>query len=228
MVIPGIFEETVDLAVRDIKLVANVAPVIQLDIADGLLVDGKTFLDLSFLLDLQSTAAIQLHLMVQKPEAFLLALPPTVRDVCAQVEAFMYNPSCMASYVNVLKAKNVRVGLSFNPQTPVVDFADCISQCDYVQLMTVQPGGQGRAFDARSLSKLAQFKRVYPATRVQVDGGIATDTLQLAVEAGADDVVAGAHIFASADPAQTYKDFVLQFDHARTAFLSSATSTQNQ
>lgn len=225
MVIPGIFEETIEKATQEINLVGNLAPKIQLDIADGLMVDGKTFLDLSFLLNLQIHAEIQLHLMVQKPESFLLALPPVIKDVCAQAEAFMYNPICLESYDDVLKAKSIRVGLSFNSQTPFEDFEDCIKQCDYVQFMTVNPGAQGRPFLMESLDKIARFKEKYPNTSLQVDGGISMETMRMVVKAGADDVVVGSQIFKSSNPAQTYRDFVLQFEHARTNLFHSRKSS---
>ncbi|PIS22036.1 hypothetical protein COT50_04140 [candidate division WWE3 bacterium CG08_land_8_20_14_0_20_41_10] len=221
MIIPGIFEETIEKAVQEINLMGNIAPKIQLDIADGLMVDGKTFLDLGFLQDFRIIAELQLHLMVQKPESFLLTLPPLVKDVCAQAEAFMYNPLCIESYHDVLKAKSVRVGLSFNPQTPFEDFEDCIKQCDYAQFMTVNPGAQGRPFIMQSLDKIARFKEKYPNTRLQVDGGITTETMRMVVKAGANDVVVGSQIFKSTNPAQTYQDFVLQFDHAHTNYLVS-------
>lgn len=224
MVIPGVFEETVEKATQEINLVGNLAPKIQLDIADGLLVDGKTFLDLSFLLNLQIVAEIQLHLMVQKPESFLVALPPVVKDVCAQAEAFMYNPICMESYDDVLKAKDVRVGLSFNPQTPFEDFEDFIKQCNYVQFMTITPGGQGRPFIMESLDKITRFKEKYPNISLQVDGGISTETMKMVVEAGADEVIVGSQVFKSQNPAQTYKDFVLQFENARANFFNSRKS----
>ncbi len=225
MVIPGIFEETIEQTTREINLVGNIAPKIQLDVADGLMVDGKTFLDLSFLQDLRIAAEIQLHLMVQKPESFLLTLPPLVKDVCAQAEAFMYNPMCTGSYYDVLKAKNIRVGLSFSPQTPFDDFEDCIKQCDYVQFMTVNPGAQGRPFIMESLDKIVRFKEKYPNMRLQVDGGISTETMRMVVKAGADDVVVGSQIFKSTNPTQTYQDFVLQFEHARANFFHSRKSS---
>ena len=152
-------------------------------------------------------------------------LPKLVTDVCIQAEALMYNPVCMESFDDVLKAKNIRVGLSFNQQTAFEDFDDCVKQCDYVQFITVVPGAQGRAFIMDSLNKIAKFKARYPNTPLQVDGGISEDTLGLVVEAGADTVVIGSAIIKSADPIQTYKNFVLQFDHARKNYLDSRKSS---
>ncbi len=227
MVIPGILEATQEKALQKINLLAGVTPKIQLDIADGELVSGKTFLDISFLSSLptmpspQHPVHIQLHLMVQKPEAMLMFLPPVVKEVCIQAEAFMYKPLCMEAFDDVLKAKNIRAGLSFNTKTPFEDFSDCLTKCDFVQFMSVDPGAQGRPFIMESLDKIARFKERFPNVTLQVDGGIAQDTLPMVIEAGADDLIVGSAIFNSPDPVESYKNFVLQFDHARANYLTS-------
>lgn len=229
MVIPGILEQTSQEALNKIEIIKDVAPKIQLDIADGELVSGKTFMDLSFLSSLSSSSAsapqnpvqIQLHLMVQKPEALLMFLPPVVKEVCIQVEAFMYKPLCMEAFDDVLKAKKIRVGLSFNHTTPFEDFGECIKQCNFVQFMTVNPGAQGRPFIMESLDKISQFKEKYPDMPLQVDGGIAQDTIPMVIEAGADDLIIGSALFKSPDPIKSYQNFVLQYDHARNNYLAS-------
>jgi len=231
MVIPGILEATQEQALQKINLLAGLATKIQLDIADGELVSGKTFMDLSFLSSLslssssasalQNTVQIQLHLMVQKPETVLMFLPPVVKEVCIQAEAVMYKPLCMEAFDDVLKAKNIRAGLSFNYKTPFEDFSDCLSKCDFVQFMTVDPGAQGRPFIMESLDKIARFKERFPNVILQVDGGIAQDTLPMVIEAGADDLIIGSALFNSPNPVESYRNFVLQFDHARANYLTS-------
>jgi ribulose-phosphate 3-epimerase len=210
-------------ALTKINLMAGVASKVQLDIADGELVSGKTFQDLSFLAGLPQTnpIQIQLHLMVQKPEALLMFLPPAVKEVCIQAEAFMYKPLCMEAFDDVLKAKGIRAGLSFKHSTAFDDFTECINHCDFVQFMTVDPGAQGRPFIMESLDKIARFKEKFPDKLLQVDGGISQDTLPMVIEAGADDLIVGSAIFKSQDPVQSYKNFVLQFDHGRANYLTS-------
>lgn len=237
MVIPGILEQSPEKALDKIRLMAGVAPKIQLDVADGELVSGKTFTDLSFLSFLSTSHAspnaspnaslpqtpllVQLHLMVQKPESMLMFLPSVVKEVCIQIEAFMYRPLCMEAFDGVLKAKNIRVGLSFNHKTPFEEFSDYIEKCDFVQFMTVNPGAQGRPFIMESLDKIAKFKKSFPDMPLQVDGGIAEDTLSMVVETGADDLIIGSAIFNSPNPAESYKNFVLQYEHARANYLAS-------
>lgn len=222
MIIPGILELNPQDALNKIELIKGVAPKVQLDIADGELVSGKTFLELDFLNSLTQTNPIhlQLHLMVQKPEALLMFLPPIVKEVCIQAEAFMYKPLCMEAFDDVLKAKKIRVGLSFNHTTPFEDFSDCIIKCDFVQFMTINPGAQGRPFILESLDKIARFKEKYPDVPLQIDGGLARDTIPMVVEAGADDLIVGSAIFKSEDPIKSYQTFVLQYDHARANHLT--------
>ncbi|MBU1970620.1 hypothetical protein KJ605_02500 [Patescibacteria group bacterium] len=221
MIIPAILETTREAIRHKLQLLDGHAPLIQIDIADGILVDGKTVTDLSFLQDLQLTAQIQLHLMVQKPESFLLTLPNIVKDVCVQAEALMYNPLSLEGFDDVLQAKDVRTGLAFNFTTPFEDFENEIEQCDYIQFNTIIPGGQGRSFIIGSLDKIAGFKAKHPKTFLQVDGGVTASILDMIVETGVDGIVVGSAIFQSAVPVQAYKNFVLQFESAHRNLLNS-------
>lgn len=221
MIIPGIFEVDNKKAQEELNVVGSIAPKIQLDMADGVLVDGKTFLDLSFINDLSINAEIQLHLMVQKPEILLLKLPPVIRDICIQAEAYMYRMPAMDSFVEVLETRGLRMGLSFNLKTPLDILDDYLKEVDYVQLMSINPGGQGRPFEMKILDRISEFKEKFPDKFLQVDGGINPNTMDMVVEAGVDAVVVGSGLFKTADPKQQYKDFVLQFENAHRNFLHS-------
>lgn len=221
MIIPGIFEETIEKAERELESVGSLAPKIQLDMADGNLVDGKTFLDLGFLMDTGINSEIQLHLMVQRPESFLLKLPPIIKDVCVQAEAFMYRMPAMDSFVEILEARGIRMGLSFNLKTPFDILDGYLKETDYIQLMSINPGGQGRSFDMEILDRIADFKEKFPNMFLQIDGGINSNTLNMVVETGIDAVIVGSALFKTLDPKQEYKNFVLQFDNAHRNFLHS-------
>ncbi len=78
---------------------------------------------------------------------------------------------------------------------------------DLVLIMSVNPGFGGQAFIASSLNKVAAARRVIDVSgreiRLEIDGGIKTDNIALAAEAGADTFVAGSAIFGSPDYAAT-------------------------
>ncbi|MFA6982180.1 MAG: ribulose-phosphate 3-epimerase, partial [Patescibacteria group bacterium] len=76
---------------------------------------------------------------------------------------------------------------------------------DYVQLMTVAPGAQGRQFKSAVLNKMLRFKTKYPNVRIQADGGINERTLPFVLDSGADDVIIGSALFRSGNPIQVLR-----------------------
>ena len=71
-----------------------------------------------------------------------------------------------------------------------------------VDVLAVAPGRGGQSFDPVALPKLRALRARYPALRLQVDGGMDASTAADAVEAGADVLVAGSHIFRAGDAAE--------------------------
>ena len=72
--------------------------------------------------------------------------------------------------------------------------------------MTVEPGFGGQAFMPELLEKVRDVRRRARINdleiRIEVDGGIAADTIEQAAEAGADAFVAGTAVYGAADPAE--------------------------
>jgi len=64
-------------------------------------------------------------------------------------------------------------------------------------LMTVNPGFGGQEFIPAIIDKIARVKKMIGGRdiRIEVDGGVATETAPLVVGAGADVLVAGSHVF---------------------------------
>src|SRR5256885_2175100 len=81
---------------------------------------------------------------------------------------------------------------------------------DMVLIMSVNPGFAGQQFIPNALRKLAaaraRIDSAGRAVRLEVDGGIKTDNIRSAAQAGADTFVAGSAIFGSGDYAQTIRE----------------------
>lgn len=94
------------------------------------------------------------------------------------------------------------VGLALKPGTPVeAVFAYVeLGVVDMVLILTVEPGFGGQKFMAGVVEKVRVLRQRYPALHVQVDGGIAPDTIGAAAAAGANAIVAGTAIFGAPDP----------------------------
>jgi len=97
-----------------------------------------------------------------------------------------------------------RAGIAVKPGTPIEPYLDLLPEFDQVLVMTVEPGFGGQSFMANQMSKVAAVRAAIGAAGLavwlQVDGGIALDTIEQAAEAGADTFVAGSAVYGAADP----------------------------
>ena len=72
MIIPGILEKDFMEVVNKIQLVQDFTTIIQIDIADGKLVKGETFLEIDRIAEIKTKAEIEIHLMVENPLQYLV------------------------------------------------------------------------------------------------------------------------------------------------------------
>jgi ribulose-phosphate 3-epimerase len=109
--------------------------------------------------------------------------------------------------IALIREHGCKPGLVFNPATPL-DYLDyTLEHLDLVLIMSVNPGFGGQKFIPTSLRKLtearARIDAIGSAARLEVDGGIKSDNIRAAADAGADTFVSGSAIFGSADYART-------------------------
>lgn len=104
-----------------------------------------------------------------------------------------------------LRSIGSRAGIAVKPGTPIEPYLELLPEFDQVLIMTVEPGFGGQSFMANQMSKVAAVRAAIWGTDLdvwlQVDGGIALDTIEQAAEAGADTFVAGSAVYGAADPA---------------------------
>jgi ribulose-phosphate 3-epimerase len=105
--------------------------------------------------------------------------------------------------LQVIKGAGCQAGLVFNPAAPLDVLEWTIDQIDLVLLMSVNPGFGGQSFIPGTLRKLERVRQMIDASgrdiRLEVDGGIKTDNIRAAADAGADTFVAGSAIFGQPD-----------------------------
>ncbi len=140
--------------------------------------------------------AIDAHLMVEPVDALIEGFAAAGADVISiHVEATRH----LDRSLRLIRQKGCRVGVALNPATPVAALDCVLDQVDLVLLMSVNPGFGGQAFLPHVLDKIrdvrARIDRSGRDVRIQVDGGVAPDTIAAVVGAGADTVVAGSAIF---------------------------------
>jgi ribulose-phosphate 3-epimerase len=143
---------------------------------------------------------IDVHLMVQPVDALAQAFARAGADVVS------FHPDASTHVdrtLQLIKAEGCQAGLVFNPATPLDALEWVIDKVDLVLLMSVNPGFGGQSFIPATLKKLERARRLIEQSgrdiRLEVDGGIKTDNIRAAADAGADTFVAGSAIFGQPD-----------------------------
>ncbi|MBA2723872.1 MAG: ribulose-phosphate 3-epimerase [Methylibium sp.] len=143
---------------------------------------------------------IDVHLMVEPVDALAQAFARAGADVVS------FHPDASTHVdrtLQLIKAEGCQAGLVFNPAAPldVLEWVlgeDC-DKLDLILLMSVNPGFGGQSFIPSTLRKLERVRRLIEQSgrdiRLEVDGGIKTDNIRAAADAGADTFVAGSAIF---------------------------------
>lgn len=173
---------------------------IHLDVMDGMFVPNITFGPpvIKAMRD-RSTLFFDTHLMIQEPIRYVKAFADAGADM---ITFHMEAAKDVSGTIQAIKDAGCKVGLAFNPATPLDGLEAYIEDIDMVLLMSVNPGFGGQSFiditpklQALTALKHAKNSGLY----VQVDGGINTSTISAVVQAGANVIVAGSAIFGKPD-----------------------------
>src|SRR5690606_9570535 len=126
----------------------------------------------------------------------------------AELGAFSVTFHAEASEDPVALARKIReigarAGLAVKPGTDLAPYLELLPEFDQLLVMTVEPGFGGQSFMSDMMPKVAAARAAIDAAGIdvwlQVDGGIALDTIGQAAEAGADTFVAGSAVYGAAD-----------------------------
>ncbi|MBT4240359.1 ribulose-phosphate 3-epimerase, partial [Candidatus Peribacteria bacterium] len=101
--------------------------------------------------------------------------------------------------IGKIRKKGCTAGIAINPDTPISDIENIMTEVDLALLMTVQPGFGGQSFRTEVLEKIKELRKKVPELMIQVDGGINEETAAQCIEAGANNLVAGSYIFGADD-----------------------------
>jgi ribulose-phosphate 3-epimerase len=142
------------------------------------------------------------HLMIDDPDRWAPGYAEAgAANVTFHVEAAA-NPVQTA---RAIRGAGALAGLSVKPGTPLEPYLEILGEFDTLLVMTVEPGFGGQEFMAEVLPKVRRARDEVKAGHlrlfIEVDGGIAPDTIEAAAAAGADVFVAGSAVFGADDPA---------------------------
>src|SRR6266705_2803416 len=139
---------------------------------------------------------LETHLMISDPDFFLDEFAEAGSD------SFLVHwegNNNLHRTVQRIKSNGKRAGVAINPATPAAMLQEILPDLDQVLVMTVNPGFGHQHFLKSTLPKIRRVSQMIeqtnPGCDLEVDGGIDEATAPLAVEAGANVLVAGTSIF---------------------------------
>ena len=179
------------------------ARLIHIDVMDGAFVPNITIgpLVVAALAPLvhERGGLLDVHLMIKRPENFIDQFAAAGADaISIHQEACRHLHRVLAQ----IRETGAVAGVALNPATPIETLAEARYFCDYVLVMSVNPGFGGQSFIDTSLDKLRATRKYLPAeVALEVDGGITAANIAAIAAAGANWFVAGSSVFGSAGPA---------------------------
>ncbi|WP_146339096.1 ribulose-phosphate 3-epimerase [Nesterenkonia sp. NBAIMH1] len=103
-----------------------------------------------------------------------------------------------------LRSQGSKSAMALRPATAVEPYLDMLSELDMLLLMTVEPGFGGQKFLDIMLPKIRRARQAADdlgsRVAIQIDGGVSSETIERAAEAGADTFVAGSAVYSAEDP----------------------------
>ncbi len=178
------------------RLEENRVDMLHFDVMDGLFVPNISFAN-PILKQIKENTDIPLdvHLMVDRPHRYIGEFAKYADYLGFHFEA----GSDVTKTLKEIRTLGCKSCLTIKPCTAAKEIFEFLPLCDMVLVMSVEPGFGGQSFMPESLEKVAALKqeinRLGLKTLVEIDGGINGETAPLAVNAGADVLVAGSYLF---------------------------------
>lgn len=178
------------------------ADVIHLDVMDGRFVPNITFGEKVIRVARKATSLpLDVHMMIVEPEKYLESFAGAgATGMTIHVEAAPHLQRQLAR----IRELGCLAGAAVNPGTSLDPIREVALDLDLLLVMTVNPGFGGQEFLPASIDKVARARAILDQTgssaALEVDGGIARDTIARVRKAGADTFVAGNAIFSAGDP----------------------------
>lgn len=173
---------------------------LHLDVMDGIFVPNISFgVPVIKSIKKHTSLPLDVHLMIDRPHRYIKQFAEVADYLGFHYEA----GSDVAETLKEIRNLGCKACLTIKPCTSPQEIFEYLPLCNMVLVMSVEPGFGGQKFMPQALEKLSVLRKEITKRgldiMLEVDGGINAETAPLAVNAGADVLVAGNYVFSAED-----------------------------
>ena len=184
------------------------ADMVHLDVMDGVFVPNLSFgPPVIARMRPLTEMFFDVHLMMMHPDRLIEAFAKAGADL---INFHIESEAPVAETIAKIKSLGKQAALTLKPKTPAEAVFPYLDSLDMVLVMTVEPGFGGQKFMEDQMPKVRALREEIDRrglkVKIQVDGGVASATAPLCVEAGADIGVVGSALFNSPDPVSLVRE----------------------
>lgn len=139
---------------------------------------------------------VDVHLMIADPDRWA---PEFANRGCARVTFHAEATNHAHRVAATIQEAGATSGIAINPATPLAAIEEMLPFLSNVLVMTIDPGFGGQALIPEMVEKVRRARSlidsINPDCELQVDGGVAPDSIVALRSAGANSFVAGSAVF---------------------------------
>ncbi len=202
-------EPTINVYAREeyrerLRLVRDIAELVQIDVIDGIFAKPMNFSDVATTARVLPGRRVHVHLMVEDIAASAERWIPLVpRRITCHVEVAQSLPT----FFGRLREAKIERGLALRPQTSLDRIAPYLPDIDFLLFVSVPPGPSGQAFDPHTIERVRTIHARYPQLPIGVDGGVTGPLIAPLIDAGATSLSFGSAIFTAPDPQEALREY---------------------
>ncbi|HEY1042206.1 MAG TPA: hypothetical protein VGE48_02185 [Candidatus Paceibacterota bacterium] len=225
IIVPAILPVSREDLEQKLDILDGVCEEVQVDIVDGVYASPKTWpytrdasepsrmLAEGEFLPKAGRFRIEIDLMSGDPESVAgtwIGLGAARLTIHAQstryLPRFLASTRSLYGHDKEFESDLLSLGLALGAETDLSLIEPYIDKIDYVQFMGIRTiGRQGEPFDMRTVAKVRAFRKKYPKTPVQVDGGITLKNAAELLDAGVSRLIVGSAIWRAENPLDAYR-----------------------